>query len=58
MNRNKKINEIIKEICKEEDIKADSFYSRNNIEYLERIVNDIKNGRARIEEHELIEDDE
>ena len=48
MNRNKKINEIIKEICIEEDIKADPFYSENNIEHLETIVDDIKNGRARI----------
>lgn len=40
------------------EIKADPFYSENNIEHLEKIVDDIKNGRARIEEHELIEDDE
>lgn len=33
------------------------FYSESNIKYLEKIVEDIKNGNAKFEEHQLIEDD-
>ena len=62
MNVSVAINMFIKTVLREHklpfEIKADPFYSRNNIEYLEKIIDDIKNGRAKIEEHELIEDDE
>ena len=39
------------------EIKADPFYSETNIKYLEGIVSDIKNGKAKFEEHKLIDDD-
>lgn len=35
----------------------DPFYSESNIKYLEKIVLDIKNGKAKFEAHELIEVD-
>ena len=35
----------------------DRFYSESNIRYLEGIMQDIKNGKAHFEEHELIEVD-
>lgn len=37
------------------EITADPFYSESNIRYLESILQDIKEGRAHFEEHELIE---
>lgn len=37
------------------EVSEDKFYSKENIEYLEEIVNDIKNGKAHFEEHDLIE---
>ncbi len=40
------------------EIKSDPFYSKSNIEYLEKIVEKINNGKAKLEEHELIEEDD
>ena len=40
------------------DVSVDPFYSPANISYLEGIVADMKSGRAKFEEHELIEVDE
>lgn len=40
------------------EITADPFYSESNIRYLEQIMSDVKLGKARFEEHELIEVDE
>jgi DNA-damage-inducible protein J len=40
------------------EIKADPFYSKSNMSYLENIVKDINDGVAKLEEHDLIEDDE
>ena len=37
------------------EINADPFYSESNIKYLEHIANDIKEGKAHFEEHELID---
>lgn len=37
---------------------TDPFYSKNNIEYLENIVKDIKEGKAHFTEHDLIDVDE
>lgn len=37
------------------ELVADPFYSENNIRYLEGIIQDIKDGKAHFEEHELIE---
>lgn len=62
MNVSIAINMFIKTVLREHklpfEIKVDPFYSTSNIEYLEKIVSDIKNGKAKFEEHELIEDDE
>ena len=62
MNVSVAINMFIKTVLREHklpfEIKTDPFYSKSNIEYLEKIVSDIKNGTAKFEEHELIEDDE
>jgi DNA-damage-inducible protein J len=35
---------------------SDPFYSKENIEYLEKIVDDIKTGKAHFEEHDLLEE--
>ena len=40
------------------EIKSAPFYSKSNIEYLEKIVEKINNGKAKLEEHELIEEDD
>ena len=33
----------------------DPFFSRSNIEYLEKVTSEIDSGTAQLEEHELIE---
>ena len=62
MNVSVAINMFIKSVLREHklpfEIKADPFYSENNIRYLEKIVADIENGKAKFVEHELVEDDE
>lgn len=40
------------------EISADPFYSESNIRYLEKIAQDIRDGKAHFEEHELIEVDD
>lgn len=40
------------------DVSIDPFYSNSNIRYLENIVSDIKEGKAHLAEHDLIEVDE
>ena len=56
------INMFIKTVLREKklpfEIKIDSFYSESNIKYLEKIIEDINNGKAKLEEHELIEEEE
>ena len=37
------------------ELTVDPFYSENNIKYLEQIMDDVKNGKAHIEEHDLVE---
>lgn len=37
------------------EINADPFYSESNMKHLERIIADIESGKAKLEEHELIE---
>jgi DNA-damage-inducible protein J len=37
------------------EVNADPFYSESNIKYLESIVQDIKDGKAHFEQHDLIE---
>ena len=62
MNVSVAINMFIKTVLRENklpfEIKADPFYSQSNIKYLEKIVADIENGKAKFEEHKLVEDDE
>ena len=38
------------------EVSIDPFYSKSNIEYLENVVKDIESGKAKLVEHELIED--
>lgn len=40
-----------------EKIDADPFYSEKNIKHLEKIVNDVNSGKAKLVEHDLIEVD-
>lgn len=62
MNVSVAINMFIKAVLREKklpfEIKVDPFYSESNIQYLEKIVSDIKEGKAKFDEHELIEVDE
>lgn len=62
MNVSVAINMFIKTVLREKklpfEIKIDSFYSESNIKYLEKIIEDINNGKAKLEEHELIEEEE
>ena len=37
------------------NINEDPFYSRSNLEYLEKVTSEIDAGIAKLEEHELIE---
>ena len=38
------------------EVSIDPFYSEKNIEYLKRVIKDIESGKARLKEHELIDD--
>ncbi|MBO4931512.1 MAG: type II toxin-antitoxin system RelB/DinJ family antitoxin [Clostridia bacterium] len=38
------------------EVTADPFYSESNRKYLEKVIADIESGRARLTEHDLIED--
>lgn len=62
MNVSVAINMFIKTVLREKklpfEIKVDPFYSESNIKYLEKIVADINSGKAKLEEHELIEEDD
>lgn len=40
------------------EITADPFYSEKNMRHLEKIIDDIESGRAKLTEHELIEVDD
>lgn len=40
------------------EITADPFYSESNTRYLERVMSDVRTGKAHFDEHELIEADE
>lgn len=39
------------------EVSADPFYSESNIRYLEKIMQDVKDGKAHFAEHDLIEED-
>ena len=38
------------------EITADLFYSESNMKYLEKIITDIESGKAKLVEHDLIEE--
>lgn len=38
------------------DVSIDPFYSEKNITYLKQIIDDVESGRAKLSEHELIEE--
>ena len=50
----KKLQEEIYEDCSVE-VSADTFYSKGNINHLEKIISNIEAGRATLVEHDLIE---
>lgn len=51
-----------KKVCREKripfEVSADPFYSKSNIEYLEKLAEDIRGGKAHFTEHKLIEGNE
>ncbi|ANZ45281.1 type II toxin-antitoxin system RelB/DinJ family antitoxin [Cloacibacillus porcorum] len=55
------INIFLKTVAREKripfELSADPFYSASNIRYLENVMRDIKEGKARFTEHDLIEMD-
>lgn len=56
------INIFLKTVAREKripfELSADPFYSENNMRYLESMMRDVKDGKAKFSEHELIEVDE
>lgn len=40
------------------EVSVDRFYSESNMKYLEKIMQDVKEGKAHFAEHDLIEVDE
>lgn len=38
------------------EITADPFYSESNMRYLEKVITDIESGKAKLVEHDLIEE--
>ena len=62
MNVSVAINMFIKAVLREHklpfEIKTDPFYSESNIKYLEKVVEEIKEGKANFEEHELVDNEE
>ena len=38
------------------EITADPFYSESNMKYLEKVITDIESGKAKLMEHDLIEE--
>ncbi len=39
------------------EVSIDPFYSESNMKYLEKVISDIDSGKAKLEEHELIEEE-
>lgn len=62
MNVSVAINMFIKAVLRERrlpfEIRVDPFYSESNIKHLEKIALDVKNGTAKFEEHELLEEED
>ena len=40
------------------EVSIDPFYSESNMKYLKKVIKDIESGKAKLVEHELMEDDE
>ena len=38
------------------EVSVDPFYSASNMKYLEKVVSEIDSGKAKLHEHDLIED--
>lgn len=38
------------------DVSVDPFYSESNMNYLKHVISEIESGKAKLQEHELIED--
>lgn len=55
------LNIFVKKMTREKripfDVSIDPFYSENNMKHLEKVINDINSGKAKLEEHELIEEE-
>ena len=47
---------VIKEKRIPFEITADPFYSESNMRYLEKVIADIESGKAKLVEHDLIEE--
>lgn len=56
------INVFLRKVAREKripfELSTDPFYSESNLRYLERKKREIDEGRARIAEHDLIEEDD
>ena len=51
------IKAVLRENCIPFEVKADPFYSKENMERLERRIADVKSGKSVLKEHDLIEVD-
>lgn len=40
------------------DVSIDPFYSKENMNYLKKVISDIDSGKAKLAEHALVEDNE
>ena len=43
-------------MCDRDDELKDPFYSKENTEYLKKVISEIDSGEAELKEHELIEE--
>ena len=59
MSMSTAINIFLKKVAREKripfELTAEPFYSDSNMRYLENIMRDVKEGKAKFAEHELIE---
>ena len=55
------LNIFIKKMIREKripfEVSIDPFYSENNIKYIEKIIKDIDEGKTKLKEHGLIEEE-
>ena len=61
MNVSVAINMFIKTVLRENrlpfEVRSNKFYSETNMKYIEKVINDIETGKAKLEEHKLVEVD-